>query len=178
MGKAYWCWSQPSPHFSYSEINALPLNGQQAVTAISALWLRRSTAFRWLQQPIGRHLMIDVVEQVIERHQEVKNEGISEGAGTDSGTSDGGQLGGGPGGNPGGARDDPDRGAEPVQYGFLAIPQHVRRSGRCRQAGRGRHRRAADLAGPPFQVPESREVCREQGAEQRRVRRRRGRDGG
>jgi hypothetical protein len=42
------------------------------------LWLRRSTAFRWLQQPIGRHLMIDVVEQVIERHQEVKNEGISE----------------------------------------------------------------------------------------------------
>src|SRR3954470_19876466 len=70
---------QPSPHFSYSEINALLLNGQQAVTAISALWLRRSTAFRWLQQPIGRHLMIDVVEQVIERHQEVKNEGISEG---------------------------------------------------------------------------------------------------
>src|SRR4051794_23180923 len=69
---------QPSPHFSYSEVNALPLNGQQAVTAISALWLRRSTAFRWLQQPIGRHLMIDVVEQVIERHQEVKNEGISE----------------------------------------------------------------------------------------------------
>src|SRR3954447_10196774 len=69
---------QPSSHFSYSEINALPLNGQQAVTAISALWLRRSTAFRWLQQPIGRHLMIDVVEQVIERHQEVKNEGISE----------------------------------------------------------------------------------------------------
>src|SRR3954466_15511015 len=55
------------------------LNGQQAVTAISALWLRRSTAFRWLQQPIGRHLMIDVVEQVIERHQEVKNEGISKG---------------------------------------------------------------------------------------------------
>src|SRR3954469_22313225 len=54
------------------------LNGQQAVTAISALWLRRSTAFRWLQQPIGRHLMIDVVEQVIERHPEVKNEGISE----------------------------------------------------------------------------------------------------
>src|SRR3954454_17990543 len=73
--------SQPSPHFSYSEINALPLNGQQAVTAISALWLRRSTAFRWLQQPIGRHLMIDVVKQVIERHQEVKNEGISEGVG-------------------------------------------------------------------------------------------------
>src|SRR4051794_16873604 len=73
------CGPQPSPHFSYSEINALPLNGQQAVTAISALWLRRSTAFRWLQQPIGRHLMIDVVEQVIERHQEVKNEGISEG---------------------------------------------------------------------------------------------------
>src|SRR3954466_13704356 len=70
--------AQPSPHFSYSEINALPLNGQQAVTAISALWLRRSTAFRWLQQPISRHLMIDVVEQVIERHQEVKNEGISE----------------------------------------------------------------------------------------------------
>jgi hypothetical protein len=40
--------------------------------------LRRSTAFRWLQQPIGRHLMIDVVEQVIERHPEVKNEGIPE----------------------------------------------------------------------------------------------------
>src|SRR3954451_24140697 len=58
------------------------LNGQQAVTAISALWLRRSTAFRWLQQPIGRHLMIDVVEQVIEKHQEVKNEGISEYPGT------------------------------------------------------------------------------------------------
>src|SRR3954454_10063407 len=73
--------SQPSPHFSYSEINALPLNGQQAVTAISALWLRRSTAFRWLQQPIGRHLMIDVIEQVIERHPKVKNEGISEGCG-------------------------------------------------------------------------------------------------
>jgi hypothetical protein len=70
---------QPSPHFSYSEINALPLNGQQAVTAINALWLRRSTAFRWLQQPIGRHLMIDVVEQVIERHPKVKNEGIPEG---------------------------------------------------------------------------------------------------
>src|SRR3954470_3803332 len=70
--------SQPSPHFSYSEINALPLNGQQAVTAISALWLRRSTAFRWLQQPIGRHLMIDVIEQVIERHPKVQNEGISE----------------------------------------------------------------------------------------------------
>src|SRR3954463_7800174 len=69
---------QPSPHFSYSEINALPLNGQQAVTAINALWLRRSTAFRWLQQPIGRHLMIDVIEQVIERHPKVKNEGISE----------------------------------------------------------------------------------------------------
>jgi hypothetical protein len=69
---------QPSPHFSYSEINALPLNGQQAVTAINALWLRRSTAFRWLQQPIGRHLMIDVVEQVIERHPKVKNEGIPE----------------------------------------------------------------------------------------------------
>src|SRR3954463_8924688 len=66
------------PHFSYSEINALPLNGQQAVTAISALWLRRSTVFRWLQQPIGRHLMIDVIEQVIERHPKVKNEGISE----------------------------------------------------------------------------------------------------
>src|SRR3954454_938794 len=74
----FWRAAQPSPHFSYSEINALPLNGQQAVTAISALWLRRSTAFRWLQQPIGRHLMIDVVEQVIERHQEVKNERISE----------------------------------------------------------------------------------------------------
>jgi hypothetical protein len=40
--------------------------------------LRRSTAFRWLQQPIGRHLMIDVVEQVIERHPKVKNEGIPE----------------------------------------------------------------------------------------------------
>jgi hypothetical protein len=37
------------------------------------------TAFRWLQQPIGRHLMIDVVEQVIERHPKVKNEGIPEG---------------------------------------------------------------------------------------------------
>src|SRR4051794_3769405 len=72
------CGPQPSPHFSYSEINALPLNGQQAVTAINALWLRRSTAFRWLQQPIGRHLMIDVVEQVIERHPKVKNEGIPE----------------------------------------------------------------------------------------------------
>ena len=70
--------AQPSPHFSYSEINALPLNGQQAVTAINALWLQRSTAFRWLQQPIGRHLMIDVVEQVIERHPKVKNEGIPE----------------------------------------------------------------------------------------------------
>jgi hypothetical protein len=53
---------QRSPHFSHSEINALPLNGQQAVTAITALWLWRSTAFRWLQQPIGRHLMSDVVE--------------------------------------------------------------------------------------------------------------------
>src|SRR3954469_20165458 len=71
--------AQPSPHFSYSEINALPLNGQQAVTAINALWLWCSTAFRWLQQPIGRHLMIDVVEQVIERHPKVKNEGIPEG---------------------------------------------------------------------------------------------------
>src|SRR4051794_408434 len=77
-GFYFGTYTQPSPHFSYSEINALPLNGQQAVTAISALWLRRSTAFRWLQQPIGRHLMIDVVEQVIERHQEVKNEVISE----------------------------------------------------------------------------------------------------
>jgi len=48
--------------FSDSEINALPLNGQQAVTAITALWLWRSTAFRWLQQPTGRHLVIDVVE--------------------------------------------------------------------------------------------------------------------
>jgi hypothetical protein len=72
----YWSIPQPSPHFSYSEISALPLNEQQAVTAINALWLRRSTAFRWLQQPIGRHLMIDVVEQVIERHPKVKNEGI------------------------------------------------------------------------------------------------------
>src|SRR3954470_23790847 len=70
--------AQPSPHFSHSEINALPLNGQQAVTAITALWLWRSTAFRWLQQPIGRHLMSDVVEQVIQRHPEVKNEGIPE----------------------------------------------------------------------------------------------------
>ena len=70
--------AQPSPHFSHSKINALPLNGQQTVTAITALWLWRSTAFRWLQQPIGRHLMIDVVEQVIERHPEVKNERIPE----------------------------------------------------------------------------------------------------
>src|SRR3954469_1511329 len=36
---------QPSPHFSYSEINALPLNEQQLVTAITALWLWCSTAF-------------------------------------------------------------------------------------------------------------------------------------
>src|SRR4051794_26915774 len=35
------------------------------------------TLFRG-RDTIGRHLMIDVVEQVIERHQEVKNEGISE----------------------------------------------------------------------------------------------------
>src|SRR5215218_3712482 len=70
--------SQPSPHFSHSEINALPLNGQQAVTAITALWLWRSTAFRWLQQPIGRHLMSDGFEQVIQRHPGVKNEGIPE----------------------------------------------------------------------------------------------------
>src|SRR3954451_2775368 len=76
--KARISLAQPSPHFFYSEINALPLNGQQAVTAINALWLRRSTAFRWLQQPIGRHLMIDVVEQVIEKHPKVKNEGIPE----------------------------------------------------------------------------------------------------
>src|SRR3954469_25760133 len=69
---------QPSPHFSHSKINALPLNGQQAVTAITALWLWLSTAFRWLQQPIGRHLMSNVVEQVIQRHPEVKNEGIPE----------------------------------------------------------------------------------------------------
>jgi hypothetical protein len=71
--------SQPSPHFSDSEINALPFNGQQAATAITALWLWGSTAFRWLQQPIGRHLVIDVVEQVIQRHPVVKNEGIPEG---------------------------------------------------------------------------------------------------
>jgi GAF domain-containing protein len=45
--------AQPSPHFSDSEINALPFNGQQAATAITALWLWRSTAFRWLQQPIS-----------------------------------------------------------------------------------------------------------------------------
>src|SRR3954464_11247465 len=64
--------------FSDSEINALPLNGQQAVTAITALWLWRSTAFRWLQQPIGRHLMSDGFEQVIQRHPGVKNEGIPE----------------------------------------------------------------------------------------------------
>src|SRR3954464_10149157 len=70
--------AQPSPHFSHSKINALPLNGQQAVTAITALWLWLSTAFRWLQQPIGRHLMSNVVEQVIQRHPEVKNEGIPE----------------------------------------------------------------------------------------------------
>jgi len=36
------------------------------------------TAFRWLQQPIGRHLVIDVAKQVIQRHPEVKNEGIPE----------------------------------------------------------------------------------------------------
>jgi hypothetical protein len=30
---------QPSPHFSVNEINALPLHGHQAVTAITALWL-------------------------------------------------------------------------------------------------------------------------------------------
>src|SRR3954464_12778680 len=73
------CWnSQPSPHFAHNEINAIPLNGQHAVTAITALWLWRSTAFRWLQQPIGRYLMSDVVEQVIQRHPEVKNEGIPE----------------------------------------------------------------------------------------------------
>ena len=69
---------QPSPHFSHNEINAIPLNGQHAVTAITALWLWRSTAFRWLQQPVGRYLMRDVVEQVIQRHPEVKNEGIPE----------------------------------------------------------------------------------------------------
>src|SRR3954463_9148993 len=69
---------QPSPHFAHNEINALPLNGQHAVTAITALWLWLSTAFRWLQQPIGRHLMSNVVEQVIQRHPEVKNEGIPE----------------------------------------------------------------------------------------------------
>src|SRR3954463_8419781 len=69
---------QPSPHFAHNEINALPLNGQHAVTAITALWLWRSTAFRWLRQPIGRHLMSNVVEQVIQRHPEVKNEGIPE----------------------------------------------------------------------------------------------------
>src|SRR3954463_3686121 len=69
---------QPSPHFSHSEINAIPFNGQQAVTAITALWLWCPTAFRWLQQPIGRHLVIDVAKQVIQRHPEVKNEGIPE----------------------------------------------------------------------------------------------------
>src|SRR4051794_41247990 len=71
-------WAQPSPHFSHSEINAIPFNGQQAVTAITALWLWCPTAFRWLQQPIGRHLVIDVAKQVIQRHPEVKNEGIPE----------------------------------------------------------------------------------------------------
>src|SRR5687768_2306933 len=77
--KFYCCFSaQPSPHFSRNEINAILLNGQHAVTAITALWLWRSTAFRWLQQPIGRYLMSDVVEQVIQRHPEVKNEGIPE----------------------------------------------------------------------------------------------------
>ena len=30
---------QPSPHFSYSEINGILLDGQHAVTAIAALWL-------------------------------------------------------------------------------------------------------------------------------------------
>ena len=73
-----YVWAQPSPHFSHNEINAILLNGQYAVTAITALWLWRSTAFRWLQQPIGRYLMSDVVEQVIQRHPEVKNEGIPE----------------------------------------------------------------------------------------------------
>src|SRR5687768_4322795 len=78
--KFYCCFSsQPSPHFSRNKINAILLNGQHAVTAITALWLWRSTAFRWLQQPIGRYLMSDVVEQVIQRHPEVKNEGIPEG---------------------------------------------------------------------------------------------------
>src|SRR5687768_715599 len=77
--KFYCCFSsQPSPHFSRNKINAILLNGQHAVTAITALWLWRSTAFRWLQQPIGRYLMSDVVEQVIQRHPEVKNEGIPE----------------------------------------------------------------------------------------------------
>src|SRR3954470_2978820 len=75
--------AQPSPHFSHSEINAIPFNGQQAVTAITALWLWCPTAFRWLQQPIGRHLVIDVAKQVIQRHPEVKNEGIPEGPGRD-----------------------------------------------------------------------------------------------
>src|SRR3954469_8064130 len=75
---AMWSRAQPSPHFSDSEINALPFNGQQAATAITALWLWGSTAFRWLQQPIGRHLVFDVVEQVIQRHPVVKNEGIPE----------------------------------------------------------------------------------------------------
>src|SRR3954449_5428706 len=69
---------QPSPHFSHNEINAILLYGQHAVTAIAALWLWRSTAFRWLQQPIGRYLMSNVVEQAIQRHPEVKNEGIPE----------------------------------------------------------------------------------------------------
>jgi sulfatase maturation enzyme AslB (radical SAM superfamily) len=31
--------AQPSPHFSHNGINVLPFNGQQAVTAITALWL-------------------------------------------------------------------------------------------------------------------------------------------
>src|SRR3954452_23607042 len=63
---------------SCSIIASLCANAMASQLPDLGLWLRRSTAFRWLQQPIGRHLMIDVVEQVIERHQEVKNEGISE----------------------------------------------------------------------------------------------------
>src|SRR3954447_8550673 len=81
--------AQPSPHFSHSEINAIPFNGQQAVTAITALWLWCPTAFRWLQQPIGRHLVIDVAKQVIQRHPEVKNEGIPEDSPAFSPKSDG-----------------------------------------------------------------------------------------
>src|SRR4051812_7232696 len=74
-------YEQGQPRSSSSLPGFLPqvLNGQQAVTAISALWLRRSTAFRWLQQPIGRHLMIDVVEQVIERPEPRVSHGFKDG---------------------------------------------------------------------------------------------------